>query len=181
MESGKVESGKKIEYLLNQRFTGLDVDEVTDLMIKSHDSSFNDVMKNKETDSSYVPTIIASIPQLRMTRRIKGEYELNETEMHKYFENSIGMVSDWRKRGPVYEVPFRTLYNKNFVNLYAAGRITSASDEMWDIMRVIPCCAVTGEAAGLSASMSNDATKIDIKELQTELRKRNVVIHEKDL
>lgn len=33
-----------------------------------------------------------------------AEYELAHTEMHTYFEDSIGMVSNWKKRGPVYEV-----------------------------------------------------------------------------
>ena len=40
------------------------------------------------------------------------EYVLDDSEMHKHFEDSIGMVSDWRKRGHIYEVPFRSLYNK---------------------------------------------------------------------
>lgn len=43
---------------------------------------------------------------------INGSMFLSDKETHTYFEDSIGMVSDWRKRGPVYEVPFRTLYSK---------------------------------------------------------------------
>lgn len=175
------QKGKTIEYLVNNRFTGLDVKETSEMMIMSHNSVLNDILKNKEIDELYEPTNIATIPQLRMTRRIVGEYELDEVEMHKEFSDSIGMVSDWRKRGPVYEVPFSTLYNKDFVNLYAAGRCTSVSDNMWDIMRVIPCCAVTGEAAGIAASMSDDVRNIDINTLQNELRNRNVKIHESEL
>ena len=52
---------------------------------------------------------------------------------------------------------------------------------MWDVMRVIPCCALTGEACGVAASMNNDVTKININALQAELRKRGIVIHEEDL
>ena len=48
---------------------------------------------------------------------------------------------------------------------------------MWDIMRVIPCCAVTGEAVGIAASMCDDMTKLDISKLQTELRHRGVKVH----
>ena len=101
--------------------------------------------------------------------------------MHTYFEDSIGMVSDWRKRGPVYEVPFRTLYSKEIKNLIVAGRCTSVTDSMWDIMRVIPCCAVTGEAAGVAASITDDFSKIDIKRLQEILKHNGVILHEKDL
>ena len=52
---------------------------------------------------------------------------------------------------------------------------------MWDIMRVIPCCAVTGEAAGTAAALSNNFEELDIKELQNTLIKAGVVLHEKDI
>ena len=116
-----------------------------------------------------------------MTRRIAGEYTLDDCEMHKYFEDSIGMVSDWRKRGPVYEVPFRTLYSKEIKNLIVAGRCTSVTDAMWDLMRVIPCCAVTGEAAGIAAAMTDDFSSLDVVELQEVLKKNGVALHERDL
>ena len=116
-----------------------------------------------------------------MTRRISGEYTLDSKEMHKYFEDSIGMVSDWRKRGPVYEVPFRTLYSGKIKNLICAGRCTSVTDAMWDIMRVIPCCAVTGQAAGTAAAMTDDFASHPVSEHQTQLKKDGVILHEEDL
>ena len=128
-----------------------------------------------------LPVTIATTPQIRMTRKIVGEYELSNREMHKYFEDSIGMVSDWKKRGPVYEVPFRTLYSSKIKNLICAGRCTSVNETMWDIMRVIPCCAVTGQAAGTAAAMTDDFSNIDISELQLRLQNDGVVLHERDL
>jgi len=116
-----------------------------------------------------------------MTRKIVGEYELASDEMYKYFDDSIGMVSDWRRRGPVYEVPFRTLYSKTVKNLITAGRCTSVTDGMWDIMRVIPCCAVTGQAAGLAAAMTDDFGTLDVSTLQQHLRDEGVILHERDL
>jgi hypothetical protein len=101
--------------------------------------------------------------------------------MNKYFEDSIGMVCDWRKRGPVYEVPFGTLYSRSVKNLIMAGRCTSVTDGMWDIMRVIPCCAITGEAAGIAAAMTSDLSAIDVPELQKKLVSYGGVLHEKDL
>ena len=74
-------------------------------------------------------------------------------------------------------MPFRTLYSSQTKNLLFAGRITSVTDAMWDIMRVIPCCAVTGEAAGIAASLCDDMTKLDISKLQTELMRRGVKLH----
>ena len=89
------------------------------------------------------------------------------------------MVSDRKKRGPIYEVPFRTLYNSNVKNLICVGRCTSVNETMWDIMRVIPCCAVTGQAAGTVAAMTDDFSTLNIKELQEALKDNGVVLHEK--
>ncbi len=156
-------------------------DELSEMMQLSHASSLNDIRQKREDDPTVMPTSIATIPQIRMTRRIDGEHTLHSTEMHTYFEDSVGLVSDWRKRGPVYEVPFRTLYSRKVKNLIAAGRCTSVTDSMWDVMRVIPCCAVTGHAAGIAAAMTDDFTTLDISALQEALTRSGVVMHEKDL
>ena len=148
---------------------------------KSHAKTLEDIKEKRKTDKTTVPTSIATIPQIRMTRKIVGEYVLDSSEQHKYFEDSIGMVSDWRKRGPVWEVPFGTLYSKEIKNLITAGRCTSVTDAMWDVMRVIPCCAVTGQAAGTAAALTEDFKTLDPETLQKELRKQGVVIHENDL
>ena len=151
------------------------------MCILSHAATLKDVRKRREDDPTLEPSTIATIPQLRMTRRIDGEYTLATDEMHKYFEDSIGMVSDWRKRGPVYEVPFGTLYSKKIKNLIMAGRCTSVTDGMWDIMRVIPCCAVTGEAAGLAAAMTDDFASFDVKVLQKKLISCGAKLHENEI
>lgn len=78
-------------------------------------------------------------------------------------------------------MPFETLYNKKVKNLIIAGRCTSVNDALWDVMRVIPCCAVTGQAAGTAAAMTDDFSKLDVKELQKRLQKNGVVLHEADL
>ncbi len=169
----------KVELLNDRRFGGLDADELSEQTIMSHSSILNDILRRRKNDPDIVPTSIATTPQIRMTRRIKGEYELDDNEVHKYFDDSVGMVSDWRKRGPVYEVPFRTLYSNKVKNLICAGRCTSVTDAMWDVMRVIPCCAVTGEAAGVAAAMTDDFSKLEIDKLQEILVKNKVVLHEK--
>ena len=52
---------------------------------------------------------------------------------------------------------------------------------MWDIMRVIPCCAVTGQAAGTAAAMTDDFSSIDVSALQKQLVADGVVLHEEDI
>ena len=147
----------------------------------SHTSTLNDIKNRRKDDPTLIPTMIATIPQIRMTRRIDGEYVLDITEENKLFEDSIGVVSNWYKRGPVYEVPFGTLYSKEIKNLICAGRCVSVTDEMWNVIRVIPCCAVTGEAAGVAAAMTDDFSNINIAELQKKLVKNGVKLHISDL
>ncbi len=178
----KLQPGAKVvKKLVPQRFTGLDGDELSQMMLMSHRATLHDIIEKRKDDPSVVPTSLATIPQIRMTRRIAGEYELKEAQCHTYFADSVGLVSNWRKRGPVYEVPFGTLYNKEVKNLIVAGRCTSVDETMWDIMRVIPCCAVTGQAAGTAAAMTDDFATLDVAKLQEELRRQGVKLHENEL
>lgn len=171
----------EVSTLVPKRFTGLSGEELSEMTRLSHAATLNDILKRRQQDATLIPTTIATTPQIRMTRRIVGEYTLHTTQSHTYFPDSIGMVSDWRKRGPVYEVPFSTLYSGQVKNLIAAGRCTSVTDSMWDIMRVIPCCAVTGQAAGTAAAMTDDFSHLEIPKLQQALRDIGVVLHETDL
>lgn len=174
-------NGKDRKPLISRRFSGLDGKEISEQVCLSHNATLEHWLKKRETDENAVISTIATIPQIRMTRKIVGEYELCHTELHTFFEDSIGMVSNWKKRGPVYEVPFRTLYNKAMKNLIVAGRCTSVNETLWDVMRVIPCCAVTGQAAGTAAAMTDDFSTLNVSELQKKLQANGVVLHEKDI
>ena len=170
------------ECLLSERkFQGLDGEELSEYMQMAHASILRDVMRRRNSENEVWPVTIATIPQIRMSRKIVGKYILDDSESHKYFSDSIGMISDWRKRGPVYEIPFRTLYSNQVENLITAGRCVSVTETMWDIMRVIPCCVVTGQAAGTAAAMSDNFCNLEISELQEELVKNHVVLHMNDL
>lgn len=174
-------TGNEKEPLIKRRFGGLEGDELSEMLTLSHEQTLKHIVANRKKNPSIVPTSLATIPQIRMTRKLVGEYTLDAAEEHKYFEDSIGMISNWKKKGPLYEVPFRTLYNSRFRNLITAGRSISVTELMWDISRVIPSCAVTGEAAGLAAALWDDFSAADIGELQERLKKNGVVLHEKDL
>lgn len=180
-EEEKKKNGKDVRTLSDRRFGGLDGKELSEQTCLSHLSLYYDFLKRREKDPTLIPVTMPTIPQVRMTRKLVGEYTLCDTELHTYFEDSIGMVSNWKRRGPIYEVPFRTLYHKSVKNLICAGRCTSVNETLWDVMRVIPCCAVTGQAAGVAAAMSNDFSTLDVGALQAELQKRGVVLHEREI
>ncbi|MBQ8879527.1 MAG: FAD-dependent oxidoreductase [Clostridia bacterium] len=170
-----------IRSLNGKRYTGLDTCEISDMMIDSHGEIEKDILKRRAEGEDIFPTCIASIPQLRKTRRLIGDYVMDYAEEHKYFEDSVGMVSNWKKRGPVYEIPFGTLRTAKVKNLLVAGRCISVTDDLWEITRVIPDCAVTGEAAGTAAAMTDNLDTLSVKALQDRLVSRGVVLHEKDL
>ena len=164
--------------LVRRRFKGLDTEEISEMMIASHRAIEEDILKRREAgERDLFPTTIASTPQLRMTRRLVGLYDMVSTDDHAYFEDSVGMVGNWRKRGPIYEIPFRSLYGKEVKNLLSAGRCMSSGDSLWEITRVIPVCAVTGEACGVAAAMTDDLSSLDVKELQKALRENGVKLH----
>lgn len=180
-EEEEKKRGYKIMPISNRRFLGVDGEELSEITQFSHKAILNDYIKQKANYADYDITSIATIPQIRMTRRLVGEYELDETDEHKEFSDSIGLICNWKKRGPVYEIPLRTLYSKSIKNLCVAGRCISVTDRMWNISRVIPPCAVTGQAAGTMAAITDDFTALDVKKLQEQLIKDGVVLHEKDL
>lgn len=160
-----------------RRYAGLDGRELSEMVSDAHDSLLQDFLKNGDITPQRSLTAIAAIPQVRMTRRLDGVYVQDDTEAFAQYPDSIGMISDWRKPGPVYEIPFRTLYGRNIKNLITAGRCISVTDPMWDISRVIPPCAVTGEAAGTAAAMTDDFAELEVSRLQAVLQRNGVMLH----
>ena len=130
-------------------YAGTDGESVSDFIAATHERILADLRAGDRE-----VTILPTMPQLRMTRCLVGAYALQETENDVSFADSIGMCGDWRKRGMRYEIPYRCLTTSAISNVWAAGRCISADDGMWDISRVIPPCAVTGEAAGTAAALT---------------------------
>lgn len=169
------------EKLESQRYSGIDAWETSRMVENAHRTLLRKFFENGEVSQSHSLATIPSIPQVRMTRKLVGLYTISDTEQHHFMSDSIGLISDWRKNGPVYEVPFRCLFSGDVVNLAVVGRCISVSDGMWDITRVIPPAVVSGQAAGTALSLGYDLSKMDLPSLQKELRKDGVVIHETEL
>lgn len=159
-------------------YHGTDERDLTQMALDSHKVMLDHFSSHGDSNPSHSMTCIPGTPQLRMTRRIEGMYCLDESESFKSFGDSIGLISDWRNKGPVFEVPFRSLRTGGIENLLFAGRCISATDAMWDITRVIPACAVTGEAAGAAAAI-DDASYIAL--IQEVLKSRGVPLHSVEL
>ncbi len=137
--------------------------------------------KNQRQD--IYPTTLATFHGFRMTRRLDGAVVLQHEDAHRWFEDCVGLTGDWRKAGPVFALPYRTLIGVRNKNLATAGRCISSEGEAWDVTRVIPTCSVTGEAAGTAAALAcqGDCTLHDlpVPELQAQLRKQGVILDRK--
>ncbi|MBP5162936.1 MAG: FAD-dependent oxidoreductase, partial [Spirochaetales bacterium] len=123
-------------------------------------------------------SMIPFMPQFRTIRRIAGDKTFEGTDGQRYAD-SVGSFGDFRKDklGKHYQMPFSAQYNSAFPNLVTAGRIISATDEGWEVSRVIPVCAMTGQAAGVAASMTLDGNiqDVDIRGLQGRLADSGVL------
>jgi hypothetical protein len=122
---------------------------------------------------------LPGMAQLRKTRCLIGAATFTGVD-GRHYDDSIGATGDFRRRGRHYEIPAGVLYNAAFPNILAAGRTVSADGDGWEITRVIPTAALTGQAAGVFASMSASrnlpASEIPIKDVQKALEKDGVTL-----
>ena len=171
--------GEQAAMVNRKRYAGLEAEELTDFVICSHRSTYNHFLLDNPLNEKHMLTTIATIPQVRMTRGLKGLYWMTKEDNHKFMEDSVGMFSDWHGKGDgsCYEVPFRALHGSKIRNLAAAGRTIAAEDWMWDLTRVIPVCSVTGEAAGTAAALAKNFTDVDVASLQAKLVENGVKLH----
>lgn len=158
-----------------KKYYGLTEEDLSEQVIDSHASLLNHFLKNGELTDTHTLNAVATIPQIRMTRRIVGKTTL-DIYSDKKITDCVGLIPDWKKRGVAYKLPYSALYSANVKNLIAAGRNISVTDDSWDVTRVIPVCAVSGEAAGVAAANTSDFAKYPIKELRKKLSARGVIL-----
>jgi hypothetical protein len=117
----------------------------------------------------------------RESRRIVDEYYLEKKDLDIEFEDSIARANNiFSEPGRSISIPFRCLIPSKMDNLLYAGRCISVSHEMLDLVREIPCCMATGQAAGTAAGLAVkhgiNPRDVNIKELQENLRVQKVIL-----
>ncbi len=160
--------------------SGTTSDSVNEFIQKGKEETFNNVKSfgRENFELMSIPTM----PQFRMIRHIVGETTLDGSEDGvNNIADSVGCFSDFRKSNTHYQLPYSTLYNKDFPNILAAGRIISADGEGWQATRVIPVCALSGQAAGTAAALSikDDVSvaALDITKLQNQLKNDKLILN----
>lgn len=141
---------------------------------------------------------------LRESRRIMGEYVLNEMDIKNQcrFDDNIcygsffidihhidgpGMDgTTWRPpTGFRYHIPYRVLVPRKIENILVAGRCISVTHVALGSTRVMAQCAGTGEAAGAAAALSIrqgiTPRQLPVADLQRHLASTGGVIREQDI
>lgn len=135
--------------------------------------------------SKMFPVTLPAMAQFRTTRRIVGLTSLSSGQDGQYVPTSIGLAPDWRKPGPIWEIPYGVLVPQKITGLLSAGRCISAGGDAWEVMRVIPPAAHTGQVAGIAASLAiahnttPDALRTD--EIQEQLNIKHIPYHIRDV
>ncbi len=167
--------GRTPESDSRERFDGIRAESLSRQMILSRKWAVDEYLKGGDYTNERALTLLPTIPQVRMGRRIDNAANMSLSMDGQFVSDSVGIISNWKRVGPVYEVPFGSLC-AHTPNLYAAGRCMAAEEDMWDVTRVIPCCAVTGEAAGIAAAVGRNLEKV-----QSVLRERGIPLHISEL
>lgn len=134
-------------------FSGETAEERTKYMLIGKQMLLDRIREKKKGSMDLMA--IPGMPQLRKIRRIQGKADFCAIN-GEYYEDTVGSCGDFRPKGigNHYHIPFGSLYHPDFENMIAAGRIISAPDgDGWEVARVIPVCALTGEIAGKAAAL----------------------------
>lgn len=172
------------------KFDGTDGEEVTRFVLEGRRllREYYQDKQNETTEdsrSTVFPVTLPSMAQFRTTRRIVGMASLDSGQDSRYVDASVGLSPDWRKSGPIWEIPYGVLVPQRIKGLLTAGRCISAGGDAWEVMRVIPPAAHTGQVAGIAAvlAISGQTTPdaIPIETIQRELRQKNIPYHIQDV
>ena len=181
---------------------GTDAEDVTRALVKGR----KDVMELARLfkahlegfEESYLLDTAACLG-VRETRRIVGDYVLTRDDVLSSwgFADSIGRnaynldihmpdedveVDDniFLKPGTSYGIPYRCLLPVEMSNVLVAGRAISSTHEAQSSIRIMPCCMVTGEAAGTAAALAvrrkTTPRELDTDILQRQLQTQGAVI-----
>lgn len=160
-------------------YNGTDAEEVTRYVINNHIEMLDKIKDDERTARDLL--VIPSMCQFRTTRHIDGDYTLQTEDAYKHFDDSVAAICDFDRKDYLFEIPYRTMVKTGFDNIITAGRCVSGEGYAWDVVRVIPPAIITGQAAGAAAAEAIDTKKpiyaIDVKALQRNLEKADVMIH----
>lgn len=141
------------------KFDGTDGEQVTCFILEGRRllrEHYNARQKpgTTATRATVFPVTLPAMAQFRTTRHIIGQAMLTSGQDGRHDPTSIGLAPDWRKSGPIWEIPYGALIPQKITGLLVVGRCIAAEGDAWEVMRVIPPAAHTGQVAGIAATLA---------------------------
>jgi 2-polyprenyl-6-methoxyphenol hydroxylase-like FAD-dependent oxidoreductase len=169
-----------------EKLSGVDARSVTHFTLQSR-RLLREYYQNRQASlgengrQALYPVTLPSMAQFRTTRRILGLENLQDGQYGQQFESSIGLAADWRKPGFVWEIPYGSLLPRQVSGLLVAGRCIASEGDAWEVTRVIPAAALTGQAAGLGASLAVKQNippeRLPVDQIQQALTRKSIPFH----
>lgn len=128
---------------------------------------------------------------IRDTRKIDALYNMTGHDVREQgrFADSIGIFPEFidgygiliiPTTGRYFHVPLSSLVPKGIGNLLVAGRSIGGDRVSHAAVRIMMCCAVSGQGAGVAAAISlrtgQPFDRLDVEAVQTELRRQGARI-----
>lgn len=158
-------------------FHGDSAEEVTEFVLTGKQKMMEAYAGTDRTERDIM--MLPSMPQFRTIRHIVGKTLFDGSTDGIPCADSIGSAGDFRTKGRRFDIPYSTLYHPEYPNLLTAGRIISSTGDGWEITRVIPVCALTGQAAGTAAALAiqhgASADAVPYPELYSNLKQNGVL------
>ncbi len=138
---------------------------------------------------------------VRETRRLIGRYVMDERDVLStaFFEDAVAkgafpmdihsatdasLTTKLIDGKGHYDIPLRSLLNKNVENLITVGKCISVTHKGFSSTRVMPTCMAVGHAGGVAAALAAQMKK-DPQELMPQirdsLRKQSAIVLEEDV
>jgi hypothetical protein len=166
------------------KFPGIDGRGVSEFILRSRRMLREHYQRRQEEvgRTAEYPLYLPTMAQYRTTRRIVGRATLRADEVNRPgIPDAVGLIPSWYQNGRVWELPYGALLPERIHGLLTAGRCISAENgEAWNVSRVIPTAAFTGEVAGLAAALAlRDGVapdELSVSRLQACLKDRGIPI-----
>ena len=167
--------------------SGLDIDDMTEVEFRSHRFMITHCSFFRQHAPGFENAyVLQSASQLgvRHTRRLKGVGKMLRSQWGDgvVLPSEIGVSPSVSPKFPVLSVPYEALVPLRLDGLLACGRHISSDASSHGFMREIPQCWLTGQAAGVAAAVAVNAgvqpRAVDLRAVQTQLRKQGVYIRD---
>lgn len=175
------------------RINGVDVWDLTKAEIDGRRQAMQavEVLREFGADQGFANCSLRSFAfqiGIRETRRIHCRYSISRSDIlgQATFDDSIGVFTRFIDGEVIshddshFQIPYRTILPQHIRGLLVAGRCVGCEQNAIQTMRMMVCCATTGQAAGTAAGMAAQKgvlpDELDVKELQNQLISNGIKI-----